>query len=142
MLSFYPLPNRPGTLNNYFSNPRLMQDTHKGDVRIDHTFSEAQTLYGRFSYQDFQQVGEGNLPPPAWGGGDPTTNSNKSLSFVASYQRIFTPNLFNTLKIGYNRLLTERLSPLDRPMNEEIGIRGTGVCTASMFRTTGRPPIG
>ncbi len=121
-----------------------MQDTHKGDVRVDHTFGEKQTIYGRLSYQDFVQFGDGNLPSPAYGGGDESsTNTNKSLSFIVSYQRIFTPNVFNTLKIGFNRLLTERASPLDRPMNDEIGVRGTeSVNGHALFSITGFQAIG
>lgn len=145
VLALYPLPNRSDLINNYLFNPRLMQDTHKGDVRIDHNFDEKQTIYGRFSYQDFLQTGDGTLPAPAWGGGDDSSsNSNKSLSLAVSYQRIFTPNLFNTLKIGYNRLLTERASPLDRPLNEEFGIHGTGtpVNGFALFNVNGYRAVG
>lgn len=144
MLSYFPLPNRPGAINNYLSNPSLMEDTHKGDVRVDHTFDEKQTVYGRLSYQRFLQTGEGTLPAPAWGGGDESsTNENNALSFVVSYQRIFTPNVFNTLKVGFNRLLTERASPVDQPLNQEIGLRGTeSVNGFALFNITGYRSVG
>ncbi|MFN0105787.1 MAG: carboxypeptidase regulatory-like domain-containing protein [Bryobacteraceae bacterium] len=117
-------PNRNSIINNYFSNPRSNGNTHKGDLRIDHTFNTANTVYFRYSKQDYFLQPESNLPAPAFGGGDPAFNHNEPQSFVFSHGHIFTPNLFNTLKVSYNRLLTNRSSPLDRNMNTEIGLRG------------------
>ncbi|MBL8227952.1 MAG: carboxypeptidase regulatory-like domain-containing protein [Bryobacterales bacterium] len=122
---FAPDPNQGGLINNYFSNPKTTADTHKGDVRIDHNISAKDTVYGRFSYQNFFQIGSSNLPPPAFGGGDPVSNENRPQSFVISHGHVFSPTLYNTLKVGWNRLLTRRASPVDRPLNQEIGLKGT-----------------
>jgi outer membrane receptor protein involved in Fe transport len=122
--AFSPNPNRNTVINNYFSNPRINNDIHKGDLRIDHTFGAKDTLYGRYSYQNNFQLPEGNLPAPAFGGGDPAFQENRPQSFVVSHGHIFSPTLFNTFKVGWNRLLTNRGSPLDRNMNAEIGLRG------------------
>jgi len=122
--AFSPDPNRDTIINNYFSNPRSDANTHKGDLRIDHTFGPSDMIYGRFSYQNYFLQPEGNLPAPAFGGGDPAFNENRPQSFVISHGHIFTPNLFNTLKVGWNRLLTNRGSPLDRNYNREIGLQG------------------
>ena len=50
--AFSPDPNRNSIINNYFSNPRSNANTHKGDVRVDHTFGPKDTLYGRYSQQN------------------------------------------------------------------------------------------
>lgn len=123
---YSPNPNQSTIINNYFSNPKTVSDTHKGDVRIDHTFGSKDTIYGRYSYQNFFNQQEGALPGLAVGGSDTTsTNENRPQSFVISHGHIFSPNIFNTFKVGWNRLLTKRGSPLDKPYNQEIGLKGT-----------------
>src|SRR5574340_92698 len=123
--SFVPNPNQAGIINNYFANPRTRPATHKGDLRIDHTIGAKDTIYGRYSYQKFLQTGEPTFAGLGFSGGDGTaTNENRPQSFVISHGHIFTSNLYNTLKIGWNRLLTNRTSPADRPLNREIGLRG------------------
>ena len=142
--SFGVEPNRAGIINNYFSNPRTNANTHKGDVRIDHTFNTANTVYFRYSQQDYLLQPESNLPAPAFGGGDPAFNHNEPLSGVLSHGHIFTPNLFNTLKVSYTRLLTNRGSPLDRNLNSEIGLRGANTVLPgfALFSINGYSPFG
>ncbi|MCX6602816.1 MAG: TonB-dependent receptor, partial [Acidobacteria bacterium] len=142
--SFGVQPNRAGIINNYFSNPRSNANTHKGDVRIDHTFNTANTVYFRYSQQDYLLQPESNLPAPAFGAGDPAFNHNEPLSGVLSHGHIFTPNLFNTLKVSYNRLLTNRGSPLDRNLNSEIGLRGANSVLPgfALFSINGYSPFG
>lgn len=142
--SFGVQPNRAGIINNYFSNPRTNANTHKGDVRIDHTFNTANTVYFRYSQQDYLLQPESNLPAPAFGAGDPAFNRNEPLSGVLSHGHIFTPNLFNTLKVSYNRLLTNRGSPLDGNLNSEIGLRGANTVLPgfALFTINGYSPFG
>jgi len=142
--SFGVEPNRAGIINNYFSNPRSNANTHKGDVRIDHTFNTANTVYFRYSQQDYLLQPESNLPAPAFGAGDPAFNHNEPLSGVLSHGHIFTPNLFNTLKVSYTRLLTNRGSPLDRNLNSEIGLRGANTVLPgfALFSINGYSPFG
>jgi len=142
--SFSPDPNRGGIINNYFSNPRSHADTHKGDIRVDHTFGPNDTIYGRYSKQDYLLTPESALPAPAFGTGDPAFNHNEPQSFVISHGHIFTPNLFNTFKISWNRLLTLRGSPLDRNYNPEIGLTGanTELAGFALFTINGYSPLG
>jgi outer membrane receptor protein involved in Fe transport len=142
--AFSPDPNRNTIINNYFSNPRTDANTHKGDLRIDHTFSAADTLYGRYSYQNYFIQPEGQLPAPAFGGGDPAFNENRPQSFVISHGHIFSPNIFNTFKVAWNRLLTLRGSPLDRNLNPEIGLKGanTELNGFAQFNINGFAPLG
>jgi len=43
--AFYPLPNRPGTVGNYFSNQLRPYDYNAGMGRVDHNFSAANRMY-------------------------------------------------------------------------------------------------
>lgn len=122
--AFSPAPNRDSIINNYFANPRSNATTHKGDLRIDHMIGDSDTIYGRYSKQNYFLLPESGLPAPAFGGGDPAFNENLPQSFVISHGHIFSPTLYNTLKVNWNQLLTNRGSPLDRNMNQEIGLRG------------------
>ncbi|MGH9340968.1 MAG: TonB-dependent receptor [Acidobacteriota bacterium] len=124
--SFYPLPNRPGDINNFLSNPLNQENTDKFDVRIDHSFGASDTLFGRFSFLNYEQLPEGNLPTAEFPRGtDAIDAENQARSFVLSYSHIFSPTLFITSKLGYNRLLTERTSPIEEDLNQRIGLTGT-----------------
>jgi hypothetical protein len=105
--AFSPAPNRNSIINNYFANPRTDTSTHKGDIRIDHTFGPNDTIYGRYSKQNYYMLPESGLPAPAFGGGDPAFNENRPQSFVISQGHVFSPTLFNTLKVSWNQLLTD-----------------------------------
>jgi hypothetical protein len=43
--AYYPLPNRPGTVSNYFTNQLRPYDYNGGMGRVDHNFSDANRLY-------------------------------------------------------------------------------------------------
>jgi hypothetical protein len=43
--ALYPLPNRPGTVSNYFTNQLRPYDYNAGMGRIDHNFSSANRLF-------------------------------------------------------------------------------------------------
>ena len=66
------------------------------------------------------------------------------MSFVVSHGHIFTPNLFNTLKVAWNRLVTDRGSPLDRNLNPEIGLKGanTELAGFALFNINGYAGLG
>ena len=121
----YPLPNRAGIVNNFLYNPVDRESTTKWDARLDHRFSANDSLFGRFSYLEFTHYGGPPLPPPAYGGGDASTTwTNGGRSFVLNHTHIFTPALFNTLKLGYNRLISKRTAPTRENLNQRIGLKG------------------
>jgi hypothetical protein len=53
IVNLYPLPNRPGTggsdLDNFFSNAPGTDDNNSFDIRIDHKFSEHQSIFGHIT---------------------------------------------------------------------------------------------
>jgi hypothetical protein len=54
LLSYYPLPNRPGQgasdVNNYFSNAPTTSSQNTVDSRVDHRFSDAQSIFARIDW--------------------------------------------------------------------------------------------
>lgn len=49
VLGALPSPTTSGLTNNYTITPRGTIDDNKGDIRIDHTFNQAWTTFGRYS---------------------------------------------------------------------------------------------
>jgi Carboxypeptidase regulatory-like domain len=54
LVNLYPLPNQHGSggsdLNNFFSNAPSTDDNNSLDIRIDHQFSERQSIFGHVTY--------------------------------------------------------------------------------------------
>ncbi len=84
--------------------------------RIDHRFSDKDMIYGRYSMDDAV------LRVPLDAGVGLRTDNVRPHNFVLSWQRIFSPNVVNEAKFGFNR------SPLLRivsgPFNEEFTVSG------------------
>ena len=55
MLSYYPTPNLPGIVNNFFSTKPSYGVTNTFTTKIDRRISDRQNLFGRFSWSDFDQ---------------------------------------------------------------------------------------
>ena len=53
LLSYYPVPNRPGLVNNFFTQAGSRSERTVYSTKIDHRISENHNLFGRYSY-DFR----------------------------------------------------------------------------------------
>src|SRR5437764_6297907 len=62
LLNLYPAPNIGGLFNNYAANPVTQNDVNQGDIRIDHNFSDKDSIFGRVSYSDNPQILPGPFP--------------------------------------------------------------------------------
>ncbi|MEZ5399074.1 MAG: carboxypeptidase regulatory-like domain-containing protein [Bryobacteraceae bacterium] len=51
-LSFYPDPNQPGVINNYFSQAGSKTARNNVSFKIDRRISDRQNLFGRFSWEN------------------------------------------------------------------------------------------
>lgn len=56
LLSFYPLPNQPGLVNNYITQAGGVVNTNDFNTRIDHRWSDAHTTFGRCSRLFFDSI--------------------------------------------------------------------------------------
>ncbi len=56
LLALYPLPNQPGVSgsdeNNYFSSATTADHDFSYDIRIDHKFSDKQSIFGHIDFND------------------------------------------------------------------------------------------
>lgn len=108
----YPTPTKAGQINNYVSQPNKTQYSTSTDDRIDHHFSDRDSIFVRFGYNPVSSLIPGPLPPTKVGGttlypsgtayaGPSTTNAT---NIQANYIHIFNPNLVLELKTGFTRI--------------------------------------
>lgn len=133
-LSLYPLPTTSGISNNYSGNPAQIQNSSTFDVRIDQHFSDSDTLFVRYSFNDvttltpdaFPKVTLSNSDIPAsvkaaqpnlaiptatlQPSGEVTSNNfagpakERAQGLALSYVHVFSTNFIANFKAGYTRL--------------------------------------
>ena len=112
LANLYPTPNNTGLFNNYGSNPISTNTVDQMDARVDHAFSTKDNIFGRFSYVDNPQF----IPGPFGGiadGGSFSSGNQQATTYSAALgeTHVFSPNLVNEVRLGYNRLSVTRLQP-------------------------------
>ena len=103
-LTLFPTPTGPfrddgdGTLVEFFDSPRPVNEDYY-TLRIDHNFSESDTLFGRYSWLNSDRTVTHDIP--FW-----TTEDQVNNDFVTLEEKhIFSPQLLNTFRAGINRRL-------------------------------------
>jgi Carboxypeptidase regulatory-like domain/TonB dependent receptor len=152
-LAMYPCPNvsTSSPFNNYVSIAKQPQNTLSLDGRIDQHFSNGDTLFGRYSYNNvdtnvpgfFPSVKVPGISDPVYPGGvlfsfpgDSTTKAH-GVAFV--YDHPFTPNLVMELKAGYTRIDINSKNLNDgKNVSSAIGL--TNANTPAAPNTTGLTP--
>jgi carboxypeptidase family protein len=117
----YPTPNANATGYNYVNEPIRKLNEGTADIRVDHSFSNKDSAFGRFSYDQATNFVPGGSPTwsetNAFGSNQYIDNHGRNVAL--SEQHIFSPNLINQLNVGYNRIFNHILS------------FGTGSCLAA-----------
>jgi hypothetical protein len=110
LLQRYALPTSSGTANNYRRIGNEIDDQEQFDVRLDHRFSGADLLYGRYSSatDDVRPVtplpdGSGSLTSGVTG---PTFT--RAQSIIANHTHVFSPRILNEIRFGYTRRAVTR----------------------------------
>jgi hypothetical protein len=104
LLAHYPLPTSSGTVNNYRRTAPETVDQDQFSVRIDHHLTARDQVFGRLT-----RFNESFIPvTPLPDGSGVTTGTlgpqdTTSYSFASSYQRTFTSNVLNELRVGDTR---------------------------------------
>jgi hypothetical protein len=116
--------------NNYLDIRNETHIQHQGTMRVDHNFSNGDTLFGRYS------IGQENGFSPSSGMTSTTENlpgfganfDNRSQQAVISWNHIFAANKVNTASFAVSRLSMDRTSQNDGVNNivGELGIQGIG----------------
>ncbi|MEZ5351411.1 MAG: carboxypeptidase regulatory-like domain-containing protein [Bryobacteraceae bacterium] len=84
-MSFYPQPNRPGVINNFFSQAGSNTGRNNVSFKIDRRISDRQNLFGRFSWENSTTNQANHFGNPATGAPGFTGARNRSGTIDDSY---------------------------------------------------------
>jgi hypothetical protein len=148
----YPAPNVAGatSVNNYSNVSKYTQYNLTLDGRIDQHFSNGDTLFGRYSYNNVNTLYPGALPPATVDGqviqpgGIITTFSGPSITKVHglqfNYIHLLSPNLVLELKTGYTRVAIDS-DNLNQSSNISSAIGLINANTPAALNTGGLMPL-
>jgi outer membrane receptor protein involved in Fe transport len=109
LAALYPAPNASGNGYNYVSNPKLTRNNNQGDVRVDQVLTHSDNIFYRFSIARQPSIIPAVFPGLADGGGFFSgVGDNRAYSIAISETHVFTPTKVNEIRLGYNRLHTNR----------------------------------
>jgi hypothetical protein len=121
-LALYPLPNRPGTVNNYLENISQTQDVNQVDIRGDYQFSKLGRLFVRESYS--KRALRSRLPNAPFLAFGEINSDSRDHNAVIGHSYSFSPALLNEFRFGFNRFNTlHNGSDSNIDKNNELGIR-------------------
>ena len=131
MINLYPAPNASNANAgyNYTNQPVRQLDETKFDIRLDHTLSNLDNLFGRFSYdQAFSFVPGGS---PGFAEANPFGSNqrirNHARNIALGETHVFSGNMINQASFGYNRIF------------DYIASQGTGTCASATIVPGGIP---
>lgn len=125
IVSLYPVPNLPGTANNFLYNPVLANDQDAFDVRGDHQLSSKDSFFVTFSYGNVDSHIPDPMPGLAGGGSFSGDVTNLARSAGVSDIHTFAPNKVNEIKLGYTRYVVQALPNfVGQPISSQMGIPG------------------
>jgi hypothetical protein len=125
--ALYPDPNQPGAVNNYASIVRQTDDADQFDVRGDHTFSDRDKVFVRYSRSDREFTTSSIFAPPGNGGNFgtyPLRNLPKAYSYAGGYTRVISASAVNELRVNYTQNDSDQLALATQPLYAEFGIKG------------------
>ncbi len=119
--SIYPLPSTSGSFNNFTSSANQIIDDNGGNTRLDYRLSDKDSMFFRYSFEQFVQTapnplvgGQGTccLPTPSFAasrfdlgpqvaGVQNTTLAAQGAAFNETH--LFGPTLLNEYRMGYAR---------------------------------------
>jgi len=127
MAALYPDPNQPGTVNNYASIQSQRDDADQYDVRGDHTFTDRDRVFLRYSRSNRESITSPIFSPPGNGGAFATAPLRvipKAYSFAGGYTRVFSASAVNELRINYTQNDSDQLALAESSLYADFGIKG------------------
>lgn len=105
VLDALPAPNVGGRLSNNFAiTPRGTINDDKGDARVDHTFSDHWTIFGRYSEHRQALFDPPGIPGPAGGNSNGNVNiQNRNIAGGATWT--ISANKLLDIRFGWSRNL-------------------------------------
>ena len=127
VVRLYPTPNAAVAGFNYTNSPVRKLNEGTFDVRFDHNFSNKDSVFARFSYDQATNFVPGGSPTwaeqNAFGSNQHIENHGRNV--VGTETHVFSANLINQFTAGYNRIFNHILS------------FGTGTCEAAKLGILG-----
>ncbi|HXY03102.1 MAG TPA: carboxypeptidase-like regulatory domain-containing protein, partial [Terriglobales bacterium] len=129
LIGLYPTPdaNNPASNINYVNQPVRRLNEGTGDIRVDHNFSNKDSIFARFSYDQATNFVPGGSPTwtevNAFGSNQHINNHGRNA--MVSEQHIFSSNTINQAMFGFSRIFNHILS------------FGTGTCEAAIIGIPG-----
>jgi hypothetical protein len=118
----YPLPNQPGLTRNLTSAFKNSTTDDQFTGKIDHRFSDRNTLSTRYTYEYPRRFNTSYAQLPNFA----DDWNNTSQSAVVSDTYVITPQIVNEAHIGFNRMYQYLVSTLHtQDIPDQIGITGT-----------------
>ena len=107
--ALFPAPNVNINGSNFLAEPKKTYSRNNADVRIDQKITDRDNLFGTFSYEDQPSFTPSPFQNELDGGAFSDGYENDSFRAIAvSETHVFSPNLVNEFRLGYNRINTHR----------------------------------
>lgn len=123
VIALYPHPDLGGIANNNFYSANDVSSTNEVDARLDHSFTDRQRVFFRYSRRGFSDLTPGNLPMPA-DGGTGTTTDLVAHNGVASLNSTLSASMNNEVRIGVSHTDSVLDIPWTQNYNTVLGIQG------------------
>ena len=134
LINLYPLPLTSGLVNNYTYQPVKSQDNDTFDAKVDYRFSDSNTAFARYSFNNTNTI----IPkgcPAAPNGIDPVCDQGRSGTAAQRAQsaqlndvHVFGPSLVMELKADFSRYVVRSL-PVNygKDVSQQIGLSGVNM---------------
>jgi hypothetical protein len=124
-LQFMPLPNT--AQGTFYYNAPFTSNVDQGNIRVDHRFSDSDSLFGRYSINNIDQNNPGAFPQVG-----ARTVSLRTHNAVFDETHIFSPTLINDFRLGYARMYrTDAPQGLGTNYTVQSGLGGFEETTAN-----------
>jgi len=126
----YPESNLAGLNNNFLFNPSRRAETDQFDVRGDHRFRDADSMFMRYSFAALRAFNPSYMPAPSLGAGPsyPGVNDQTGQQAVLTYNHTFSPTKIYEGRTGFSRLYLTNVGELSGTnFSEKVGIPGVNV---------------
>ena len=117
----FPLPDRPGIVQNLFAPLRNETTEDQGTIRVDHRFSDKSSSFVRYSLTDPRRYNTNFAQLPNYADWWNTRAHNA----VINNTYVLSNRLVNEFRVGYNRMYQYLVATDQRNIPEMLGITGT-----------------
>jgi hypothetical protein len=131
LIKLWPLPNVSGNGGvgaiNYLTEPKVQENQNNFDFRFDHTFSEKDSAFTRYSYQVQPSIHPAVFQATGGGGNEGSAGFDHNFysSVALSETHVFSPHVENEARLGYNRIDARHLQfDFNRNVSSQLGISG------------------